>query len=76
MSGLQEFFDSFNDSEELTCKSFEVCWSRNGIGFGSFYVYKDEDGVLHVDNECMSREFVKGVMCKLIDNAVFDDEGR
>lgn len=52
-----------------------VKWTRKNKGFGEILFYRDGDTV-HCANECLSREFVKSVLCDLVDKAVFDDEPR
>ena len=51
-----------------------ICWGRPGIGFGEVVFYTDDDGNLKCDNEGMSREFIKEVLCDLVDNATLDFE--
>jgi hypothetical protein len=50
----------------------EVHWTAKGTGFGSFTFYS-VDGVLHCQNEMMSKEFVQLMLCLLVEKAVFDD---
>lgn len=58
---------------------FEYCFK--GIGFGEVFLslsdgkIVDESGVptgrLHINSECMSKEFVKGLICKAVDESEF-----
>lgn len=50
--------------------AFDLAWTTKSAGFGhtTFYTKK---GKLYCDNETMSKDFVKTVMCKLVDDAVF-----
>lgn len=50
---------------------FNVAWRTKSAGFGhaTFYLKK---GQLHCDNECMSREFLKSVMCALLEKTILD----
>ena len=45
-------------------------WNVEKVGFGeiSFY-YKD--GKLECNNECMSKEFIKEILCDFVDRAEF-----
>lgn len=66
-------------------EGFRIDWGAKGIGFGQIdFFYKKEDDkldeygvpipegrVLYCDNEFMSKEFVRAVLDKLVDNAQF-----
>ena len=54
-------------------KPIRISW-QGEIGFGEFVLYYDEYGVLHLDNEAMSRDTVKEAFGVLIDSAVLDIE--
>lgn len=69
---LQQMFDRCPDGESPS-GTFEVHWSRKGTGVGGFYFYIGEDGKVHCSSECMSPEFVRGVLNDLVDHAIFDD---
>jgi hypothetical protein len=72
-------------------EGFRVSWGAEGIGFGTldFYYDKEEekdseinefddrpkDRKLKCDNEYMSKEFVKAVLNKLVDETEFRDGG-
>jgi len=71
--GLREFFDSFEDGVDLH-GSFTLDWSMKGCGFGQYQFYNDEDGNIHIANECMSREYIKRVLNCMVDSAILDDE--
>ena len=89
-ANIQKFMDSMVDScrpqgrprtrDEIPLGSCSVGWSAKGIGFGSFYFFekKDDDGEirLYCDNECMSREFIKKMLCVMVDEAIMLDENR
>jgi len=46
------------------------CWSIDGFGFGTTtFFYKD--GKLMCDNETLSKESIKKIMCKFVDDAEF-----
>ena len=69
---IQDMFDAMEDS----CRPMDGCtlnWSAKGMGFGQFYFY-NKDGKLHCDNEMMSREFIKKMLCQMVDDCVLDDE--
>ena len=70
---LQNWFDSMEDGAYLH-DSFQLSWSAKGVGFGQFYFYfNDMDEKIHISNECMSKEFIKTILCKMIDEAILDD---
>lgn len=50
-----------------------VSWAANYVGFGQLVFRTDGQGRVHCDNECMSREFIKQVLCKLVDDMVLED---
>lgn len=72
---LENFFNSFTDSCEPNGHA-EFNWSAKGRGFGSMYFYMDKDGYVHCENEIMSREFIKEMLCKMVDNCVLDCPGQ
>ncbi len=48
-------------------------WGVDGFGFGTTtFFYKD--GKLLCDNEYMSKEQIKMLLCKFVDNAEFKDQ--
>jgi len=72
---LKEFFNQFGDSCEPDGHG-GYNWSAKGRGFGNFYFYKnDKDGYVWCGNEIMSREFIKDMLCKMVDNCVLDCPG-
>jgi hypothetical protein len=68
---LQKFFDSVDDSVELHDK-FGLNWSIKGKGFGQLYFY-EKDGVIYISNECTSKEFIKQVLCTMVDQSVLEN---
>lgn len=56
------------------CNSFDLQWSQPGVGFGSFYFRAKDDGFVEISNECMSKNFIKRVLCQMVDDAVLDDD--
>lgn len=72
---LDNFFNSLEDRCEPAGFA-DYKWSAKGRGFGGFYFYVDKkDGYVHCDNEIMSREFLKDMLCKMVDNCVLDCPG-
>jgi len=61
------FSGAFDNSELL------IDWSIHHLGFG-LISFKSKDGVLIIDSEYMSREFVKKIICYAIDKAIFKSE--
>lgn len=50
-----------------------ILWSVPTVGFGTFHFYNGVDDKVHCGNEYMSKEFIKKVLCDMIDNCVLDE---
>jgi hypothetical protein len=50
-----------------------IQWSLKGVGFGE-YVFFQRDGKIYCDNEAMSRDSVKKVLCLMVDQAIFPED--
>lgn len=50
-------------------------WGIEKFGFGTTTFYY-KDGILKCDNECMSKEFIKAILCDFVDKAEFIDQGK
>ena len=53
---------------------FCLCWGEPGVGFGEVHFSVKEgtdDVVMHT--ESMSKDFVKKMVCRMIDNAEIED---
>lgn len=50
-----------------------ILWHDNEGHFGEIGIRTEKDKV-YINSECMSREFVKDVLNKLVDVAIFDWE--
>jgi len=48
------------------------CWGIEKFGFGTTTFFY-EDGKLMCDNETLSKESIKKIMCKFVDEAEFVD---
>ncbi len=49
-------------------------WGAKDIGWGQMYFYlNEEDGYVHCGNEIMSRQFLKDMLCHMVDNCVLDE---
>lgn len=59
--------------ESLRRNGLDIAWRTKSAGYGHVEFYKSKGGILRCDNECMSVDFVKDVLIKLVDKAVFDD---
>lgn len=83
---LKKFFDAFDDScapvvyddegEQVPGATTLFAWSAKGIGFGEFRIYFDDHGQLRCSNEGnegMGKEFIKRMLCKMVDDAELDD---
>jgi hypothetical protein len=49
-----------------------IKWAKCGFGFGEIALYV-ENGKIRCGNECMSKDFIKSVLCELVDKAVLND---
>ena len=58
--------------EDEGTENIMFCWSIEKFGFGTTtFFYKD--GKLMCDNETLSKESIKKIMCKFVDDAEFID---
>lgn len=49
-------------------------WTKEGFGFGQMvFVYDEKTGKLHCDNEMMSKDFLKEMLCAMVDNCILND---
>lgn len=68
------------DSMETRCypvRDITFCWSETGTGFGELTFYTTaEDDDLHCSNEAMSKEWIKKMLCQMVDECVLDDPPR
>ena len=55
--------------------SIFVQWSEKGMGFGEFAFY-NKGGKVYCDNECCDREFIKKMLCKMVDDCVLTEHYR
>jgi len=69
---LQDFFNNQTDTVTLH-DNFGLNWSSKGIGFGQFYFY-NKDGKIFCSNEFMSKDFIKKVLCQMIDECELEDQ--
>lgn len=49
-----------------------LSWSAKDIGWGEFVFYYSGDK-LHCANEKMSKEFIKKMLCQMVDDAELDE---
>jgi len=68
---IRKWFNDMEDSQNINGNgSIYVSWVRKGKGFGEFYLSIDKDsGKLYLDDEIMGKDFVKKVLCALVDEA-------
>lgn len=72
LKGIQKFFDSCPDNISPNQEVVGFSWTKEGIGFGEFVFITDPDtGVIKCNCEAMSKEFVKEMLCKLVDESEF-----
>lgn len=68
MKSFHQMFDKCPDLEYAV--EISVNWVRKGRGFGSFEIYEGEDGKFYCYNEIVSKEFIKQVLCDIVDKCV------
>jgi hypothetical protein len=68
---VKEFLEQVPNSVDLT-NEFTIEWTSAQVGFGQFKFYT-KDNVIYCDHECMSKEFIKQVLCDMVDNCVLTD---
>jgi len=61
-----------NWPEEKT-ENIMFTWGITGFGFGTTTFYY-KDGKLMCDNEAMSKDMIKTILCEFVDRAEFKDE--
>ncbi len=68
---LCEYFDKCEDYCEPSNTTI-FSWSAKSVGFGEFYFYT-KDNKTHCENEFMSKEFIKKMLCEMVDDCILDD---
>jgi hypothetical protein len=56
----------FSNKDEM---GISIAWAAKGTGFGNISITEFTTGEVLIDTENMSKEFVKEVLCALIDKA-------
>lgn len=51
---------------------FTVTWAMKDVGVGTFSFW-EKDGKVYCDNEGMSKEFIKKVLCEMVDQSTLED---
>jgi hypothetical protein len=70
--------DAWNFCEGTDCTpregelGFTFAWTAVGVGSGETTFYMGRDGVMHCDNEQMSREFMGQVLARFLDGVKMD----
>ena len=60
------------NSEDM---GFRIHWEDEEKGFGQLdFIKLKVNGKIIINNECMSKEYMKKVLCTLVDNAELIDE--
>ena len=60
-------FEGLEDTS-IPTGTFTIRWSKNGVGFGEFVFEVDDAGNVVCHNETMSKEFIKEVLNKMVDD--------
>lgn len=48
-------------------------WSVDGFGFGQIIIQRKSDGKIVIDSERLGKDFVKAILCDLVDKAEVKD---
>jgi len=60
------------DHIEIHAETLVLRWSKAKVGFGEIIFFTDpETGEAKCDSEMMGKEFVKGMLCLLVDKSEF-----
>jgi len=74
---LKNLEDECYITKVISAPYMGVCfdWTAQNVGFGEFSFFRDlETNRWTCNSECMSREFVKKMLCHFVDNMDFVDE--
>ena len=75
-NNIKEIFNKMDNVAEIDYsndEAFGINWSAKDIGFGNIVFYKTDKG-WQIDNESMSKEFIKKVLGWLVDSLPLDYE--
>ena len=64
---LRKAFEKIEDSCDMI-GGCQMDWTAKGCGFGQFYFYHDDDGQLCCSSETMGKEFIKLMLCQMVDD--------
>lgn len=70
---IQDFLDKCENKITLH-ESVHIGFSVKGFGFGELQFYETDDGIIHCNNECMSKERIKQILSLMVDECVLADE--
>lgn len=61
----------YSNKDEM---GFRIYWNGS-LGFGNINInqFINKNGVIRIDSEHMSKDFVKKVLCSLVDQATFEN---
>jgi hypothetical protein len=71
MKDLQKVLDACYDTTSLF-----VRWSRQGFGWGEFSIKIDKDGAATIDDEGMSKKFMKRVLTDILNSLEEPEEAK
>ena len=64
---LLEAFERIEDACDMI-GGVELEWTAKDCGFGRFYFYHNDEGQLCCDSETMGKEFIKRMLCQMVDD--------
>ena len=71
--------NKYKDKEIVYVKTYDkesilFQWGVKEFGFGEISFHYNKDGELECDNECMSKEFIKAILCDFVDRSKLMEE--
>ena len=72
MTEDDKFKVTSEDHIEAVVETVIFRWSKDQVGFGEFIFFTNpETGEMRCESEMMSKEFVKGMLCLMVDKCKF-----
>jgi len=65
-------FDQLENFVDLNQGPITISWTAKDVGWGQF-TFTQQDDQIYCSNEGMSKDFIKKVLCDMIDNCILTD---
>jgi hypothetical protein len=66
-------FDQLKNYIDLNQDTITISWAVKNVGWGQF-TFSQKDDKLFCSSEGMNKEFVKAVLCDMVDLCIMEDE--